>query len=111
MISEDVVRECIEVNEASAKEYLSRFFNIKEYDFSQFESTAFAQFRSMLVEDVEKVPGVIYSRTAQIDSADSTQAPDALVAAKNVKVPKHFMLLKCYRLSLKYSVDEFIRER
>ena len=111
MISEDVVRECREVNEASAKEYLSRFFNIKEYDFSQFESTAFAQFRSMLVEDVEKVPGVIYSRTARIDSADSTQAPDALVAVKHVKVPRYLSNIKCYRLSLKYSVDEFIRER
>lgn len=92
MISEDVLKECVEVNEASAKEYLSRFFNIKEYDFSQFESTAFAQFRSMLVEDVEK-------------------APDALVAVKHVKVPKYLSNIKCYRLSLKYSVDEFIRER
>lgn len=111
MISEDVVRECIEVNEASAKEYLSRFFYIKELDFSQFESTAFAQFRSMLVEDVEKVPGATYSRVAQLDSADSTQAPDALVAVKHVKVPKRLSNIKCYRLSLKASVDEFIRER
>ena len=111
MISEDILKECIEVNEASVKDYLSRFFNIKEYDFSQFESTAFAQFRSMLVEDVKKVPGATYSRTAQIDSADSTQAPDALVAVKHVRVPKHLSNIKCYRFSLKYSVDELIRER
>ena len=111
MVDKDVLKECVEANEASVKEYLSRFFYIKEFDFSQFESAAFAQFRSMLVEDVEKVPGVIYSRVAQIDSADSTQTPDALVAVKNVKVPKHLSNIKCYRLSLKYSVDEFIRER
>ena len=111
MISEDVIKECVEVNEASVKEYLSRFFYIKKFDFSQFESAAFAQFRSMLVEDVEKVPGVTYSRVAQSDSANSTQAPDTLVAVKNVKVPKHLNNIKCYRLSLKYSVDEFIRER
>ena len=61
MISEDVIEECTEVDEASVRDYLSRFFNIKEYDFSQFESTAFAQLRSMLVEDVEKIPGASFS--------------------------------------------------
>ena len=111
MVDKDVLKECVDTNEASAREYLSRFFNIKEYDFSQFESTAFAQFRSMLVEDVERVPGVTYSRISWFNPDDPIQTPDALVAVKHVKVPKYLSNIKCYRLSLKYSVDEFIRER
>lgn len=111
MISEDVLKECVETNEASVKDYLSRFFNIKEYDFSQFESTAFAQLRSMLVEDVEKIPGASFSRISWFNPDDPIQTPDALVAVNQVKVPKHLSNIKCYRLSLKYSVDEFIRER
>lgn len=111
MISEDAIKECVETNEASARDYLSRFFYIKEYDFSQFESTAFAQLRSMLVEDVEKIPGVSFSCVSWFNPDDPIQTPDALVAVKHVKVPEHLSNIKCYRLSLKYSVDEFIRER
>lgn len=111
MISESVIKECAGVDEASAKDYLSRFFNIKEYDFSQFESTAFAQLRSMLVEDVEKIPGASFSRISWFNPDDPIQTPDALVAVNQVKLPKHLSNIKCYRFSIKASVDEFIRER
>ena len=99
MISEDVVRECIEVNEASAKEYLNRYFIIKEYSFQELKATMLSEFLYIPVEDVEKTPGISYSKTTQLPPAISTQSPEAIVYMKWLKIPEHLSGLKCYRLT------------
>ncbi len=99
MISEDVVRECIEVNEASAKEYLNRYFAITEYSLLQLETTVLFEFLYMLADDVEKTPGISYNKTIWLPPAISTQSPEAIVYMKWLKIPEHLSGLKCYRLT------------
>lgn len=109
MISEEVLKECVEVNEASVKDYLSRFFHIKELDFSQFKQTVLAEFMNMLVTDIRRIPDAKCGGISLFYSTDSLQT-DALAIAKYVDVPKRLSGLKCYRFSLKASVDELIRK-
>lgn len=109
MISEDVVRECIEVNEASAKEYLSRFFYIKEFDFSQLKQSMLAEVLGMPVSDIKRVPDAKCRGISLLYPRDSLQT-DALVPVKYIDVPERLGDLKCYRFSLKASVDELIRK-
>ena len=102
MISEDVVRECREyvaVNEASAKEYLNRYFIIKEYSFQELKATMLSEFLYIPVEDVDKTPGISYSKTTQLDPAVPTQSPETVVHMKWLKIPEHLSNLKCYRLA------------
>ena len=109
MISEDVLRECIETNEASVKDYLSQFFHIKELDFSQLKQTMLAGVLSMLVTDIRRIPDAKCRSISLLYPADSLQT-DALVPVNHIDVPKHLGGLKCYRFSLKASVDESIRK-
>lgn len=102
MVSEDVLRECREyvaANEASAKEYLNRYFVITEYTLSKLGTTMLSEFAYMTVEDIEKTPGVSYSDKTWWPPVVSTQPSEAVVPLKWLKVPDHLSNLKCYRLS------------
>lgn len=109
MISEDVLRECREyvaANEASAKEYLNRYFVITEYSLSKLGTTVLSEFAYMLVEDIEKTPDISYSDKAWLPPVTSTQSPEAMVPMKWLKVPEHLSNLKCYRLSPRMHVTK-----
>ena len=110
MISEDVLKECVETNEASVKDYLSRFFHIKELDFSQLKQKMFAGLQIMLAEDIKKVPGSSFSRVSWLTPADPLQAPDAVVIVEDIAIPEHLGNIKCYRFALKDSIDEFVKK-
>ena len=105
MISDSVIKECVETNEASVKDYLSRFFHIKELDFSRLRQSMLA----MPVSDIRRVPDAECRGISLLCPKDSLQA-DVLVPVKYVDVPKHLSDIKCYRFSLKASVDELIRK-
>ena len=109
MISEDVLKECVETNESSVKDYLSQFFHIKEFDFSQFKQTVLAEVLGIPVLDIKRVPDAKCRSISLLYSKDSLQT-DALVPVKYIEVPERLSGLKCYRASLKASVDEFIRK-
>lgn len=109
MISEEVLKECVEVNEASVKDYLSRFFHIQELDFSQFKQTALAETLGMPVSDIKRVPNAKCTYISLLYPKDSLQT-DVLVPMKYIDVPKHLSDIKCYRFSLKASIDELIRK-
>lgn len=110
MISENVLKECVETNEASVKDYLSQFFHIKEFDFSQFKQTVLAEVLDMPVSDIRRVPDAKCRSISLLYSKDSLQT-DALVPVRDIEVPERLSDLKCYRASLKASVDELIRKR
>ena len=117
MISEDVLKECREyvaTNEASAKEYLNRYFIIKEYSFSELETTVLSEFLYIPVDDVEKTPGISYNKTTQLPPAISTQSPETVVHLKWLKIPEHLSGLKCYRLTPRMFIttppDKLFRE-
>lgn len=110
MIDDSVIKECAEVDEASVKDYLNRFFFIKEYDFSQFRDTILAESQSMLVEDIDRIPGASFNRISWLNSVDPTQTPDAIVEMRHMDVPESLGDIKCYRFTLRYSVDAFIRQ-
>ena len=117
MISESIIKECREyvaANEASAKEYLNRYFVITEYSLLQLETTVLSEFAYMLVEDVEKAPGISYNKTTWLPPAISTQSPEAIVYTKWLKIPEHLSGLKCYRLTPRMFIttppDKLFRE-
>ena len=61
MEDRDAINECrkyVAANEASAKEYLSRYFNITEYSLRELRTTMISELLYMLVEDVEKIPSI-----------------------------------------------------
>ena len=111
MISKDVIRECIEANETSIRDYLNQFFHIEELNFSQFKQTRLAELQSMPVEDIKKVPSASFSHISWLAPVNSLQAPDALVEMRDIEVPEHLGDLRCYRFALRYPIDEFIRKR
>ena len=107
MVDKDVINECREyaaANEASAKEYLSRYFVITEYSLSELGSSILSEFAYMLVEDIEKTPGISYSKNIWLPPAAPAQLPEAIVNLKWMNVPDHLRNLKCYRLAPKISV-------
>ena len=107
MIDRDTINECREyvaANEASAKEYLSRYFIITEYTLSELGATMFSEFAYMLVEDIEKIPGISYSKNVWLPLIAPTRLPEAMVNLKWMNVPVHLRNLKCYRLAPKMSV-------
>ena len=102
MVDKDVLKECreyVEANEAAAKEYLSCYFVITEYSLLQLETAVLFEFLYMLVEDIEKTPGISYNKTTWLSPAISTQSPEAIVRMKWLKIPEHLSGLKCYRLT------------
>ena len=107
MIDRDIVNECREyvaANEASAKEYLSRYFVITEYSLSELGATILSEFAYMLVEDIEKIPEISYSKNIWLPPVAPAQLPEAVVRLKWMNVPSHLRNLKCYRLAPKISV-------
>ena len=110
MVDKDLIEECRELNEVSAREYLDRFFCIKEFSFSQFRKTMRGRFQSMLVEDVSGIPGVKYSNIKRLEPMDPTQAPDIVVAMIDIDIPESLGDVKCYSFTLTDSVAAFIRK-
>ena len=110
MVDKDLIEECRELNEVSAREYLDRFFCIEESSFSQFRKTMRARFQSMPVEDVSSIPGVKYSNIKQLKPMDPTQAPDIIVAVIDVDIPESLGDVKCYSFTLIDSVAAFIKK-
>lgn len=107
MVDRDTINECreyIAANEASAKEYLSRYFIITEYSLSELEATMLSEFAYMLVEDIEKIPGISYSKNVYLPPAAPAQLPEAIAYLKWMNVPGHLRNLKCYRLAPKIHV-------
>ena len=110
MIDKDLIEECRELNEISARKYLDRFFCIKEFSFSQFRKTMRGRFQSMLVEDVSRIPGVKYSNVKRLEPIDPTQAPDIVVAMIDIDIPESLGDVKCYSFTLIDSVAAFIKK-
>ena len=110
MVDKDILEECRELNEVSAKKYLDRFFHIKEFNFSQFRKTMRGRFQSMLVEDVSRIPGVKYSNIQQLKPFDPTQVSDIVVAMIDIDIPESLGDVKCYSFTLIDSVATFIRK-
>ena len=110
MVDKDLIEECRELNEVSAREYLDRFFCIEELSFSQFKKTMRAGFQSMLVEDVSRIPDVKYSNIQQLKSFDPTQVSDIVVAMIDIDIPESLGDVKCYSFTLTDSVATFIRK-
>ena len=107
MVDKDVIeeyREYVAANEASAKEYLSRYFIITEYTLSELGTTMLSEFAYMLVEDIEKTPEISYSKNVWLPSVAPAQLPEAIVWLKWMNVPDHLRNLKCYRLAPKTHV-------
>ena len=107
MVDRDTINECREyvaANEASAKEYLSRYFIITEYSLSEFGTTMLSEFAYMLVEDIEKTPEISYSKNIWLPPAAPAQLPEAIVNLKWMNIPGHLKNLKCYRLAPKMSI-------
>ena len=110
MVDKDVIEECRELNEVSARKYLDRFFHIKEFKFSQFRETMRGRFQSMPVEDVSRIPGVKYSNVKRLEPFDPTQAPDIVVAMIDIDIPESLGDVKCYSFTLIDSVAAFIKK-
>ena len=110
MVDRDIIEECRELNEVSARKYLDRFFYIEEFNFSQVRKTMRARFQSMPVEDISRIPGVKYSNIKQLKPTDSAQAPDIMVAVIDVDLPESLGNVKCYNLTLIDSVAAFIKK-
>ena len=107
MVDRDAINECrryVAANEAAAEEYLSRYFVITEYSLSELGSSILSEFAYMLVEDIEKTPGISYSKNIWLPPAAPAQLPEAIVNLKWMNVPSHLRNLKCYRLAPKISV-------
>ena len=102
MVDRDLIRECREyvaANEESAKEYLNRYFIINESSLSKLETAMISEFTYMLVDDIEKTPGISYSDKTWLPPATPAQSPEAVVHLKWLKIPERLSGLKCYRLT------------
>ena len=109
MVDKDTLKECVEVNEVLVKDYLSQFFRIEELDFSWLRQSVLAEALGMPVADIRRVPGAKCRGISLLYPKDSLQT-DALVPIKYIDVPERLSDLKCYRFSLKASVDGLIRK-
>ena len=107
MTDSDVINECREfvaANEAAAEEYLSRYFVIQEHTLRELKTTMLSEFLYMPVEDIEKTPGISYSKTIQLPPIVPNQPPEAVVHMSWLNIPEHLSNLRCYRLSPRMSV-------
>ena len=117
MVDRDAINECrkyVAANEAAAEEYLSRYFVIQEYSLRALGATMLSEFLYMLVEDVEKIPGISYSKTTQLPPVMPSQSPEEVIHLSWLKIPEHLSNLRCYRLAPRMSVtippDKPVRE-
>ena len=102
MVDRDAINECREyvaANEASAREYLNRYFVITEHSLSKLETAMISEFTYMLVDDIEKTPGISYNESTWLPPATPTQSPEAIVHMKWMNIPDHLNNLRCYRLT------------
>ena len=107
MTDKDVINECrqyVAINERAADEYLSRYFVIQEHSLRELKATMLSEFLYMPVEDVDKIPGISYSKTTQLPPIVSNQPPEEVVHMSWLKIPEHLSNLRCYRLSPRMSV-------
>ncbi len=117
MVDKDVINECrqyVAINERAADEYLSRYFVIQEHSLRELKTTMLSEFLYMPVEDVDKIPGISYSKTTQLPPIVPNQPPETVVHMSWLKIPEHLSNLRCYRLSPRMSVtippDKPVRE-
>lgn len=117
MVDKDVIDECrqyVAANELAAEEYLSRYFVIQEYSLQELGATMLSEFLYMLVEDVEKIPGISYSKTTQLPPVMPSQSSEEVIHLSWLKIPEHLSNLRCYRLAPRMSVtippDKPVRE-
>ena len=117
MVDRDAINECrqyVAANEAAAEEYLSRYFVIQEYSLRALGATMLSEFLYMLVEDVEKIPGISYSKTTQLPPVMPSQSPEEVIHLSWLNIPEHLSNLRCYRLAPRMSVtippDKPVRE-
>ena len=117
MVDKDVINECrqyVAINERAADEYLSRYFVIQEHSLRELKTTMLSEFLYMPVEDVDKIPGISYSKTTQLPPIVSSQPPEEVVHMSWLRIPEHLSNLRCYRLSPRMSVtippDKPVRE-
>lgn len=117
MVDKDVIDECREfvaANEAAAEEYLSRYFVIQEYSLRELGATMLSEFLYMSVEDIEKTPGISYSKTIQLPPIVPNQPLEEVVHMSWLKIPEHLSNLRCYRLAPRMFVtrppDKPVRE-
>ena len=102
MVDRDAINECREyvaANEASAREYLNRYFVITEHSLSKLETAMISEFTYMLVEDVEKIPSISYSKTTQLPPIVPNQPPEEVIHLSWLNIPEHLNDLRCYRLT------------
>ena len=117
MTDSDVINECrqyVAANELAAEEYLSRYFVIQEHSLRELKTTMLSEFLYMPVEDIEKTPGISYSKTTQLPPVMPSQSPEEVVHMSWLNIPEHLSNLRCYRLSPRMSVtlpsDKPVRE-
>ena len=117
MTDSDVINECrqyVAINERAADEYLSRYFVIQEHSLRELKTTMLSEFLYMPVEDVDKIPGISYSKTTQLPPIVPNQPPEEVVHMSWLRIPEHLSNLRCYRLSPRMSVtippDKPVRE-
>ena len=117
MVDRDAINECrqyVAANELAAEEYLSRYFVIQEYSLRELRATMLSEFLYMLVEDVEKIPGISYSKTTQLPPVMPSQSPEEVIHLSWLNIPEHLSNLRCYRLAPRMSVtippDKPVRE-
>lgn len=115
MVSEDMLKECreyVKANEAAAKEYIDRFFYMREISFSEFKHTMLAGVYSVPLEDIKMVPGAKYERgyIARFNPVEPALVADAAVAMKFIDVPESLGDIKCYKFILRFPVSEFVRD-
>lgn len=117
MTDSDVINECrqyVAINERAADEYLSRYFVIVEHSLRELKTTMLSEFLYMPVEDVDKIPGISYSKTTQLPPIVPNQPPETVVHMSWLRIPEHLSNLRCYRLSPRMSVtippDKPVRE-
>lgn len=117
MVDKDVIDECrqyVAINERAADEYLSRYFVIQEHSLRELKTTMLSEFLYMPVEDVDKIPGISYSKTTQLPPIVPNQPPEEVIHMSWLRIPEHLSNLRCYRLSPRMSVmippDKPVRE-
>ena len=117
MVDRDAINECrqyVAINERAAEEYLSRYFVIQEYSLRELGATMLSEFLYMLVEDVEKIPDISYSKTTQLPPIVPSQPPEEVIHLRWLRIPEHLSNLRCYRLAPRMFVtippDKPVRE-
>lgn len=107
MVDKDVINECrqyVAANELAAEEYLSRYFVIAEHSLRELKTTMLSEFLYVPLEDIEKTPGISYSKTTQLPPIVPKQPPEEVVHLSWLNIPEHLSNLRCYRLAPRPSV-------